>query len=107
MSQILRRYLTKEGRVRKFLYCLIWIKEFCVRKFEGLTLSKILGISQTKLKERVGRVITVFYSNPCSIKSVEYLKLLFISLGSPLVALERDIFKLTKGCLMSEKTKPK
>ena len=40
-----------------------------------------------------------FYSNPCSVKSVEYLKLLFISLGSPLATLEMDIFKLTKGCL--------
>ena len=40
-----------------------------------------------------------FYSNPCSVKGVEYLKFLFISSGSPLVALERDIFKLTKGCL--------
>ena len=47
MSQILRRYLTKKGRVRKFFYCLIWIKEPCVRKFEGLARSKILGISQT------------------------------------------------------------
>ena len=47
-----------------------------------------------------------FCSNPRgakSAKSVEFLKLLFISLGSPLVAFERDILKLTKGCLMSEK----
>ena len=44
-----------------------------------------------------------FYSNPRNIKSVEYLKLLFISLDSPLVALVRDIFKLTKGCLTSQK----
>ena len=49
------------------------------------------------------------YSNPCGVvvKSVEYLKLLFISLGSPLVALESEIFKLTKGCLMSVKIKRK
>ena len=47
-----------------------------------------------------------FYSNSCSVKSAEYLKLIFISLSSPLVALERDIFILTKGCLMSEKIKP-
>ena len=26
----------------------IWIKEPCVRKFEGLVCSKVLGISQTK-----------------------------------------------------------
>ena len=36
-----------------------------------------------------------FYSNLCDVKSVEYLKLLFISLGSLLVTFERDIFKLT------------
>ena len=44
--QILRRYLTKEGRVLKSFYYLIWIKEHCVRKFEGLTRSKLFGISQ-------------------------------------------------------------
>ena len=38
-----------------------------------------------------------FYSNFYGVKSVEYLKLLLISSGSKLVALERDIFKLTKG----------
>ena len=49
-----------------------------------------------------------FYSNPCSVKSIECLKFLFISLGSPLVALEREkIFKLTKNCVMSEKIDPK
>ena len=47
--QILRRYLTIEGRVRKFFCNLIWIKEPCVRKFEGLAVPKILGISQTTL----------------------------------------------------------
>ena len=47
--QILRQYLTKEGRVRKLFYCLIRIKEPCVRKYEGLTRSKILGILQTGL----------------------------------------------------------
>ena len=45
---ILRRHLTKEGRVRNFFYCLIWIKEPCVQKFEGFARSKILGISQIK-----------------------------------------------------------
>ena len=34
----------------------------------------------------------------CGVKSVEHLKLLFILLGSPLVALEMDIFKLTNIC---------
>ena len=34
-----------------------------------------------------------FYSNPCSVKNVEYLELLSISLGSPLVAHKMDIFK--------------
>ena len=33
VSQILRFYLTKEGRVRKFFHCLMWIKEPCVRNF--------------------------------------------------------------------------
>ena len=37
----------KEGSVRNF-FCLIWIKEPCVQKFEELARLKILGISQTK-----------------------------------------------------------
>ena len=57
-----------------------------------------------RIREGGGVSFNSFYSNPRNIKSVEYLKLLFISLGSPLVALERDIFKLTKGCLTSEET---
>ena len=56
--QILRRYLTKEDRVRKFVHCLIWIKEPCVRKFEGLARSKILGISQTSLSKKVLTLIS-------------------------------------------------
>ena len=48
-----------------------------------------------------------FYSNHCNVKSVEYLKLLFLSLGSPLAALERGIFNVTKGPLMGEKIQPK
>ena len=48
-----------------------------------------------------------FYSNPRSVKSIEYLKLLFISISSSLVALEREIFKPTIDCLMSEKIEPK
>ena len=47
------------------------------------------------------------HSKPCSVKSIEYLKLLFISLGSSLAALERDIFQLTESCLMSEKIERK
>ena len=30
----------------------IWIKELCIRKFEGLARSKLLGISQTELFEQ-------------------------------------------------------
>ena len=45
-----------------------------------------------------------FYSSLGSVKSVEYLELIFISLGSPLAALEREILRQNKGCLMSEKT---
>ena len=33
----------------KILYFLIWIKEPCVQKFEGLARSKILGVSQTEI----------------------------------------------------------
>ena len=50
VPQILRHYLTKEGRVRKLFCCLIRVKEPCVRNFEGLTRSKILGILQTEYK---------------------------------------------------------
>ena len=46
VSQILRHYLTKEGRVRKLFSRLIQIKEPCVRNFEDLTRLKILGFIQ-------------------------------------------------------------
>ena len=55
----------------------------------------------------VGPLTAVIHSNSCRVKSFEYLKLLFMSLGSPLVALERHIFKLTKGCSVIEKIEPK
>ena len=55
VSQILRHYLTKEGRFRKLFHCLIRIKEPCVRKYEGLTRSKVLGILQTVLAEGEGK----------------------------------------------------
>ena len=48
-----------------------------------------------------------FYSKPGSVKIAKYLQLPFISLGSPMVALERDIFRLTESCLMSEKIESK
>ena len=49
------------------------------------------------------------YVDPDAVINVcmyEYLKLLSISLGSALVALERDTFKLTKDFL-NEKIEPK
>ena len=49
VSQILRHYLTKEGRVRKLFYCLMRIQEPCIRTFEGLTRLNIFGISQTDI----------------------------------------------------------
>ena len=48
-----------------------------------------------------------FYSDFRSVKSVEYLKPLFISFGNLLVALEGGTSKFTKGCLMSEKIESK
>ena len=42
--------LSDERRSRSKIFPLfIWIKEPCVRKFEGLERSKLLGISQTKI----------------------------------------------------------
>ena len=49
MSEILRHYLTEEGRVRKLFYGLMQMAEPCVRKFEELTCSKIFGILQTEM----------------------------------------------------------
>ena len=41
--------LSDEIRSRSKIFLLfIWIKEPCVRKFEGLARSKLLGISQTE-----------------------------------------------------------
>ena len=43
--------LSDERRSRSKMFPLfIWIKEPCVRRFEGLERSKFLGISQTILK---------------------------------------------------------
>ena len=50
MLQIVRHYQTKECRVLRFFYCLIQIKEPCVRKLEGDKRFKILGILQTVFK---------------------------------------------------------
>ena len=42
--------LSDERRPRSKIFLLfIWIEEPCVRKFEGLEHSKLLGISQTKI----------------------------------------------------------
>ena len=42
--------LSDERRSRSKIFVLfIWIKDPCVRKFEGLARSKLLGISQTEL----------------------------------------------------------
>ena len=49
-----------KDRVWKLFYCLIWKKEPCVRKFEGLTGSKILGISQTVIW--TWDIADIFYS---------------------------------------------
>ena len=53
--QILQRYFrlvsSNERRSRSKIFLLfIWIKEPCVRKFEGLACSKLIGISQTEMK---------------------------------------------------------
>ena len=39
----------EKGRVRNFFYYLIWVREPCVRKFEGLARSKLLRILQTNM----------------------------------------------------------
>ena len=45
--------LSDERRSRSKIFLLfIWIKEPCVRQFEGLARSKLLGISQTTLSEQ-------------------------------------------------------
>ena len=44
MSHNLQNNLIKECRVRKFLHCLILIKELCIRKFGKLEYLKIFGI---------------------------------------------------------------
>ena len=50
--------LSDERRSRSKIFPLyIWIKEPCVRKFEGLERSKRLGISQTKLKSYVTKFL--------------------------------------------------
>ena len=42
-------FVAERKRVRKLFFSLIPVKEPCVRKFEGLTRSKILGILQTEM----------------------------------------------------------
>ena len=56
--------LSGERRFRSEIFPLfIWIKEPCVRKIKGLERSKLLGISQTKLKDlRYYQVIIPFWS---------------------------------------------
>ena len=73
---------------------------------------QIYGFSDDLLNIILGEIRVGYnssYSNPGNVKGVEYPKLLlsFVSLGGPLVAIERDIFKMTKRYLMSEKIEPK
>ena len=65
--QILQRYLTKEGSRSKIFPLFIWIKEPCVRKFEGLERSKLLGISQTILQQFVALGLSTLVSGICAI----------------------------------------
>ena len=50
MSQIMQHYLTKEGCMRKLFYCLIGIKQRCIKKCKGLRHLKVLGILQTEME---------------------------------------------------------
>ena len=50
----------------------------------------------------MARVVTVFIQTPVLSRVLNTGKS-YISLGGPLVALEKEIFKLTKGFSMSEK----
>ena len=67
-----------------------------------INLNETKVTSQIISEEESGTSCNSFIHTPCSVKSVEYRKLLFVSLGSPLVALEWDIFKQTKVCFHSE-----
>ena len=51
----------------------------------------------------MGRVVTVFIQTPVVSRVLNTGNSFFISLGSPLVALEMGIFELTKDCSVSEK----
>ena len=63
MSQILRRYLTKEGSVRKFFLLFNMDKKPCIIKLEGLARSKLPGISQTNVKDNlIWRALIFIYS---------------------------------------------
>ena len=54
--------LSDERRsLSKIFLLFIWIKEHCVRKFEGLARSKLLGISQTDIDVK-GQEIEGTYS---------------------------------------------
>ena len=79
---------------------------FCLTRFYWL---KILSLFFFVIKESSGDQVSCnsFYSKPSGVKSIEYLKLLFISLDIPLVALERGILELTESYLMSEIIEPK
>ena len=98
MPQILRHYLTKEGRVRKVFNCLIRIKEPCVRKFEGITRSKILGILQTVLLLHYRAVTPQFWqpftvSMPCTSSKRKHV------LGCSSAIMKISV--LGKGCMES------
>ena len=55
--------LSDETRSRSKIFPLfIWIKEPCVRKFEGLEHSKLIGISQIKLMEATKELTHKFAS---------------------------------------------
>ena len=55
--------LSDERRSRSKLFPpFIWIKEPCVRKFEGLARSKLLGISQIKFVDLLHFRVELYFS---------------------------------------------
>ena len=99
--QIFQRYLMKELRLKIFPL-FRWIKQCCIRNFEGLEHSKLLEISQTRFSYSSQRCLRVLTSFPPKIFEQQFLPLQTTSQWKENLTVSRIHFKNWNNILNSE-----
>ena len=99
--QILQRYLIKELRLKIFPL-FRWIKQPCIRNFEGLERSKLLQISQTRFSYSSQRCLRALTSSPLKIFEEQILPLQTTSRWKENLTVSRVHFKNWNNILISQ-----